>query len=304
MKKTLYGLLAMLVLFSCGKDDDPIAPGYPTDGLSLRQEQNFILHLKADLNSASAASLAALQRIFEEGFKPNVITTSSLSAGDPIHTSFSDTLANQLNAQSLGLFINGENAFTWDEERFEAALEQEPLLSVAHVGGQNDTAWYVDVKMKLFRDTNSNFLYVNAYLLSDFTAEKDADMDLTLPPFNGVVQTVNEQTVYDMEHYSLDSNLLISKGEVYVHRDVVMYGNPHIHSRGYNIAEEFNPFGIEFYKGDVLGTEFTPIRIYIKKPDNLDPAIEAKIKPKFLTVVWSRDLENGGWKFMNAYKGS
>jgi hypothetical protein len=249
------------------------------------------------------ASFGALQRIIEGTYGRQIVTTSSFEPGELLNTEFSDTLANQLMAKTPGIYINGENGATWDEDLFEAALARKPLVAVAHRGGQNDTAYYTDVKVKFFRDTTSTIIYVNSFLLSDFDAEDDGILDLTLPSFNGVVQTVAGQTVYDTDFYNPDSSFVIKKGSPYVHRDVALAANPHIFSRGINLALDINPFTEEFYEGDILGTEFTPIRIYIKKPANLDPLVAEKISPKFLTVVWTADLENGGWKLLNCYKG-
>lgn len=303
MKKSLLSLCAIALLIACEKDTPAPTSSYPTDGLTLKQEQKLILHVKGSLGTSNTASFSALQQLIGGTYGSNIVTTSSFEMGELLHTEYSDTLANQLKASMPGIYIKGENAITWDEERIEKELAREPLLAVAHRGGENDTAYYTDVKVKFFRDTSSTVIYVNSFLLSDFKATDDGMLNLTLPPFNGIVKNVGDQTVYDNDFYNADSSVVIKKGDAYMHRDVALAANPHIFSRGINLALDINPFAQEFYEGDILGTEFTPIRIYIRKPQTLDPLVEEKISPKFLTIVWTADFENGGYKILNCYKG-
>ncbi len=304
MRKILFSLFALVVLFSCKEEEVIPEIGYPTDGLVLKEEQNLLLHLSAEPQPAYA-SLGANQTAYDKLFPNRVITTSSFRTG-PLQTYFADSLARRLGASGISLYLNMEDALGILPDEIEKMLNQKPFLSVAHKGGQNDTAWYTDVKMKFYRDTNSSFIYVNSYLLSDFTAQSDTGgFDLTLPAFKDFVSNVNGISYHDRDYTSFDGETkIVSKGDVITLKDVVLYANPHFLQRGVNIAQEINPFKSEFFAGDVLGTESTAIRIYIKKPEDIDETLERWIKPKFLTIAWTADLENGGWKILNVFQGS
>jgi hypothetical protein len=286
MKKILFPVLAILALVSCEEDPVAVIPGYPTDGLVLREEQKLLFHTKTSL-SATAASFAAFNLIIDEEYANRIYTTSSFSMGDALHTEFSDTISNRLGISSQGVVVNGQNALALDQDDLDVMLMKEPLLAVAHKGGQNDTAWFTDVKLKFFRDTSVFFIYVESYLMSDFKATEDtaSGIDLRIPAFPDVVREENGMSVFDDDVYGFDSVLVAKNGDPVRHEDVVLLGNPHFTTRGINIAQDVNIFGTQFNEGDVLGTEFTPIRVYIKKPENLNEDFEDLIEPEFLTIV-------------------
>lgn len=304
MRKTLFSLFAIFALFSCEEEKVITPVGYPTDALVLKEEQNLLLHLGAELQP-SYASLAANQIAYDKLFPGRLLTTATFRSG-PLQTYFGDSLSRRLGASGTSFYLNGEDALGILPEEIEKKLKSKPFLSVAHKGGQNDTAWFTDVKIKFYRDTNSSFIYVNSYLLSDFVAKSDTSgFDLTLPAFTDFVSNVNGMSYFDRDYNSFDGTTkIVSKGDLINHKDVVLFGNPHFLQRGVNIAQEINPFKAEFNGGDVLGTESTPIRIYIRKPENIDETLERLIKPKFLTIAWTADLDNGGWKILNVYQGN
>ncbi|MGB0176858.1 MAG: hypothetical protein ACPF9D_06815, partial [Owenweeksia sp.] len=271
MKKFTLLFLVVTAALSCKKDDGggPSEPPYPTDDLVLEEKTNSLMLMpyapgdKSKLPNQVFCEL--LEYEYEGTFSHlNIVT----GMGHPFNFPVADSIATHFGYPKQGIFtLNGQ---VLDPEEVPDVIEltelEKPTVAVAHKVMDTDTAWVVDAKVKFLRDTSSVNFTIETYMILDVPAEKYDKYDLRYPKTEGVTDLNDDFSFWIKNIVSFDSTeTVIAANDPYIHHNILYKNFNSRNSFGTKLSE-INPLGGEFFKNDVYGTRFTPIRHYFKKP--------------------------------------
>lgn len=307
MKKFTLLLLVVATAFACKKDDDggSAEPPYPTDGLTLEERKNSLLITPYGPGTSSSASLEIFRQAMEYEFEDKLSHISLVAAmGHPLYSPISDSLYNYFGSPGIGTFIL--NGLDYDISGLQDAIElaelEKPAILLAHKVTEYDSAWVVDVKLEFKVDTVSTNFYIETYMVADVPAlnYKDEMLDLRMPALENVIGMTEDQSFWATNVISLDSTIITTQGETYIHNNIAMSYFSQKDAFGTDLST-INPLGVEFFKNDVYGTRVTPIRHYFTKPKVTAQELPFEFEPRFVTVIWYRDFINGSVNYINSY---
>ncbi len=293
MKKILLLAAVSLALFSCEDKDPPMTggPNYPTDNLNLDRKRTSLLMQGFSTTSTLSASLQVAAKVMESRFGDS-LNHIALS-NDPMDFFYreqSDTIHSNFMSPMLPYFIadNEEAPLEEVEMAIRMELMEKPIMAVNHKVSTNDTAHVIDVKVQFYDDTLSSGIFVETYLLGKVPAEVYGtganETDLRIGAAGNFIKNTDLKSFWDTDFPNYDSTgNVITKGQAYFHDNIVIDQFANSHTYGTRLSDYWS-FGGQYTEGDVIGTEFTPIRHYFLKS-----AINKKkypVNPKFLTVVW------------------
>lgn len=315
MKKILLFGALISVIASCGKDD----PKTVVDSGPATPEQTYnalLLMGSTTQNPTSAEFEAArLQALDVYGDRINTLHMISTPAG-PIYEADGDTI--MLNFQSPGspYFVLGNQSLLPSEliSNMKTALREKPLVGLSSKVTQNDTAWIIDNKVKFFMDTITSEIYIDTYMLGKSAARKYTS-DVPGTPFD-IRMTAGQKLIknpplplplesqWDKNVLSEDlSKILVNKGETFIYENQFLAKFDSTGTWGYFLGDYW-PFGGEFYKGDIIGTNDTPIRHYFRKfrsENTASPDYYTNTEFTFMSIVWVRDPLTGSFVYANSF---
>lgn len=296
-----YAVIAPVValgMIACETPDDKDEPGgnYPSNNLTVQETQQIGM---TEITAVDCGNCLATQLAMEiaKARYPGRIIPMSLHAGDTLYTPFQNDLYLTLGddmSNTFKLFINGFQVPQGVDplEQIQIMIESEtpPSMGVAHATRENDTAWLIYPKVKLYVDNQLDY-YVQSYVMLDNAIAKQyGAIDLTqasslaeLQAGGGGAPSVWTQNVGEVDSVTY----LYSQGDPYMHHDVALYAGVN-DTNVYGLPlSTINPLGQNFFVGDIFGNEFTPIEIAVPKPDfDLIDHVDGEIK--VATVVWQR----------------
>ena len=185
-----------------------------------------------------------------------------------------------------------------------------PTMGVAHKTTKNDTAILVDVKVEVFEDMSNRNFVIQSYLLLDGVLAKDyGTFDLrqtsSLPfvdkgPSGGFSRWTQDRALVNNEPQ-------VKANDPYLHYDNVWstaMGDT-LHSVAGTNLGLVNPFGVDYVRGDVFGTRYTPLHFWFELPTLNDPVAQALdfTGYKVLTVITELVEDGGAIKalYVNSY---
>lgn len=308
MNKTfIFGLaFATLAFTGCKEDEEPAVvdgTSYPTDRLEVSPLPSVLVQKTTGAwcqfcpNGGEAMLVA--KAVYGERIVPFVLRTN-----DPLTTPTSQILEDNFPASGVpNFYINNEDAGQSIEGPIEFELLRENKIGVAHAVTKTDSAYLVDVKVQVFKTMQGEEFFVQTYLMVDEVEARNFGQGANLTQVS-TVPTVNRGT--DVSTWArnaafVDGEPLVKPGDTYVHHSAV-------HGRSINAPEwglnlnEINPFGNEYIEGDILGSRFTPIRMWLPIAD-ISP-----IQPLswgVATIIWQvRPGDTGNdtfYDFVNGY---
>jgi hypothetical protein len=307
MKKIIVLLAASFFFVACEDDDNGTATnGYPTDGLALPETKNALMI--GSYAQASGLSLEILRATAQDLY-PGQLNYFSVVAnqGSPLYNGLTDSISlNQPLSPAPSVYLNEgpldiATAFT----SIEKELNRRPVASVNHAIGQNDTAWVIDSKVKFWRDTTGGQFYIETYLASSMIAANYQSLSINLQtsPAAGFIRNQDTVSVWDADIPNADSSsFLFNKEDAFYHPMILSSSANSAFAWGVNVGD-YTPFGLSFSVNDVIGTETTPIRHYILKPDSdivgaYSPGFE--FTPTFVTVIWALNVETAKFEYINS----
>lgn len=317
MKKILLFSTLITILASCG-EDDPI-PAVDSGPATPQEQYNPLLMMGSDIkNPVSAANEAArLQTIHEYPGRLNTLHMVTGPVG-PLYDTDGDSI--MMNFQSpISPYLvldDAEVLLTELTTETKFALRKKPFLAVTNKVSQNDTAWIIDHKVKFFMDSITNDVYIDTYMLGSSKARQyetglpapfDIRMAATPKLINNPGTPVPLESQWDLDVISIDSStVLAAKGSPFYYNNQFLAKFDSTGTWGYPLGDYW-PFGGEFYKGDIIGTDDTPIRHYIGKfssENTQSPDYAANTELRFMSIVWVRDPLSGSFVHANSYISS
>lgn len=310
MKRILFVFAVICSITAC-KEDNGTDPGentgYPTDGLTLEKSKKSMLIMNYDMTSQATISFEIIRKLNEEMFGDNLNHVSFVSnPGMPLHSPVADTLMN-----FFGVDISMAPSFVLEtkevmlnevSEAVEMSINEKPFMAVAHKVSENDTAWVIDNKVKIFKDTATFAIFIDTYMLVNIDAKKYDTLDLRMPELKDFTKNTDNTSMWAIQIPNADTSAYVTQvGEQYVH-PYIFVDNYSENPFGEKLSD-INPFGFQYQENDVLGTRYTPIRHYFLKEDY--KMLDKKgIRPQFLSVVWFLDPFTGNYNYINSYMSS
>lgn len=272
--------------------DDPTS-NYPSDDLEVVGTQNLGL---TEITAVSCPDCIVRQEVMEvlKARYPGRIIPLSLHA-DTLYTETAGSVYFTLGddqSNPFKLFINGNQVTSDPFEIVDAVIESDapPVIGVAHATREIDTAWVVYPKVEMYVDNQRDFFIQSYILVDNVVAKQYGGIDLTQLSSDPRVQQGGggNPTVWNAPGGMVDSvTNLYGQGDPYMHHDVLLYGGVNDTSAYGLPLSEVNPLGQNYFAGDIFGNQYTPLEVYIPKPDfNLIGAIQGEIK--VVTIVWER----------------
>lgn len=306
-KLTLFGL-AFLLLLGCKKKnggDGTDTPDYPTNDLELSAQVKSLLLTNYGPGDQSSIGFEVSRLRSESSFGGNLNHMSLVvNGGNPLYSIIADSISsNFLSLGTPGFVIDFNAINPLDlENAVEAEINKKPILSVAHKVSSNDTAWVVDNKVKFFKDTISSGIFIQTYLLGKIRAQDFGSVDLNAGQVGNLTKKTDDATFWDVTVPNLDSSAnAINKNDAYYHNWVLLKSFGETSTWGLQLGTYW-PFGPQFFKNDVIGTEDTPIRHYFLKPEKGDYPFE--FSPQFITVVWILNPFSGNREYVNSFQSN
>lgn len=306
--KQIFSLLALALIFTSCKDDDPVIKDcYVTETLSLSPETNSLVMVEYASTSSNSANSELIRGSLLDMFPRNVVHLSLISnTGDPLYAPLADSISDHFGGKPAGTFLLNGAAKSVPEilasiDQINDDISTKPILSVAHAMSSNDTAWIADILVEFYKDTITPFLYIESYLVADMNAilYNAGPIDLRLKPNSPLTTNVGETTTWAKDFYNSDTTkLLYPAASTYKHKGVFLGNfNPN-NGFGTQLAT-YTKFGGEYFNGDNIGLRQNPIQHYFLKSDY--DHLDFTFKPRIVTVVWAYDFIALDYKYVNSY---
>lgn len=312
MKKILLFSALVTMLASCGEDDPKsvvnTGPSTPV------QEYNALLLMGSDITNPSSATYeeARIQALDVYGDRLNTLHMVSGIA----YPAYADSIMMNFQSPASPYFVLGNTeVFPLDLiSETKIALREKPLLALSNKVTQNDTAWVIDHKVKFFMDTVTTDIYIDTYMLGRSKARKystnkigttyDIRMAATQKLIKNPAVPLPPESQWDKNIVSDDlTKILVNKGESFYYENQFVDKFDSTSAWGFSLGNYW-PFGGEFFKGDIIGTNDTPIRHYFKKFNSLNaasPDYVTNTEYTFMSIVWMRDPVTGSFVYVNSY---
>ena len=305
MRKLIIFGFALALAVGCEKNkggEEPSTPDFPTNDLELKNQVNSLLLTNYGPNDQGSVGYEVARMRNESSFGGRLNHLSLVvNPTSPLYNIMADTIrTNFLNLGTPAFVVDFQPVNPADlETAVEAEMNKKAILSVAHKVSSNDTAWIVDNKVKFFKDTISSGIFIQTYMIAKIKAQKYNTIDLNAGQITNLTRRTDDVSYWDASIPNLDSSSnAVSKGDVYFHRWVLVDGFG-LNTWGTQLATYW-PFGPNFFKNDVIGTEDTPIRHHFLKPEK--GTIPYEFSPQFITVVWILNPFSGNWEYVNSYQ--
>lgn len=300
MKRFPWRLVLVFPILSFGliscepTEDDDVDDSYPSNNISVSSSQGIFV---SEITNVTCGTCPPTQEIMEvlKTMHPGRIIPMSLHV-DTLYNPAVDVVYSSLGhdqSNNFLLFINGVQVSSDPYVTVQDIIDSEmhPVFGVGHATGQNDTAWIVYPRIEMYAD-NQNDYYINSYVMMDGAVAKaygsydltqavSGDPRLQQGSGGGATLWVANGGQTDTADY------LYSAGTPYTHADAMIAG-------GVNDTNQFgvplstiNPIGQSYFSGDIIGNQYTPIEIYIPKPE-FNPIQVTGADMKVVTIVWQR----------------
>jgi hypothetical protein len=312
MKKSLlYVALSGVVLASCDRSDDNgngQPTSFPTDNLVVENKQKVLLSETTGAWCQYCPNGALAIKEAEAAYGDDIIAVALHNNDDLTNPTSEDWEVNYPTTGVPNFYVGNVDAGQSIDAEIVAQRGQEPVMGVAHTVVESATAYTVYAKVQVFKNsTTSNYL-IQSYLLLDAVQAKGypGGIDLTqvssVPIVNQGNTTTGSYWTQNIDAYvgngvSIDTIRVVTANERYFHEHSLYERSNTDLSWGASL-DTINPFGMEYYAGDILGTRFTPIRLEIPKK-SLAP-FETGVH--ILTVIWKfRQDGNLGYDYVNGF---
>lgn len=283
-------------LVSCEEPDptDDPGSGYPSNNISVQSSQQIALTEITAITCGSCIITQEAMEVLKARYEGRILPMS-LHGGD---TLFTDDMVNLYmtlgddQSNPVKLFINGVQVTSDPYATVDAMIEADlpPVMGVGHATRQNDTAWVIYPRVEFYTDSEKDY-YIQSYVMLDnIVAQSYGSIDLTQTSSDPRVQqgAGGNPSVWLTDAGQVDSvTYLYGQGDAYMHHDVAMYAGVN-DTNVYGIPlSTVNPLGQRFLSGDIFGNQYTPMEVYVPKPDfDLAGFVQADLK--VATVVWER----------------
>lgn len=306
--KQIFSLLAIALVFSSCKEDDPIITStYPTERLNPSPETNSFVIVEYSSTSSNSANSELIRGSLLDMFPSNLVHLSLISnTGDPLYVPNGDSLSDHFGGKPAGTFLLNGAAKSVPEilasiDEINDNISTKPILSVAHAMSTNDTAWIADILVEFYKDTVTPFLYIESYLVADMEAllYNAGPIDLRLKPNSPLTTNVGEITQWAKDFFNADTTkLLYPVSSTYTHKGVFL-GNFNPNNEFGTPLASYTKFGGEYFSNDNIGLQQNPIQHYFLKSDY--DHLDFTFKPRIVTVVWVYDFIALDYKYVNSY---
>ncbi len=306
MKKITLLVLVAFGLFSCKDEPDDSPAPYPTDDLVLDERKNALLIFPYGPGTTASVGFELYRKLMEDKHSDRLNHISLVAAmGHPLYAPAADSLSANYGYPNLGTFIlNGtEEELTNLDDQIALTQLEKAGIYLKHKVSEFDTAWVVDVKVRFNVDTVSTNFLVETYMVADVPAYNYIveELDLRMGELKDFIGISPARSFWVRPFDNLDTTkVIIKQNEDYVHNNVLMRNFNSTNTFGTRLSE-LNPLGPEFFRGDVYGTRFTPIRHYFTKPKLDILALPYDFEPRFVTVIWYRDIFEDNYIYVNSY---
>lgn len=300
---------ALLTLTFCNREkDETPSPGYPTTGLSVKNQLNFTIVNSFSAAGPAAPIIAANMAAYELENPGRVVYLALPAASESVSNPSARLLADSIweSVGSPQLYLNTE--FLSDNllPAIELIENEEPILGAAHAVRRRDTAYQVDVKIEFFQDFIGKQVYINCFAVIDLLAKDyGGGINMKLQNIPGVINSSGEVSVWDANvPLSLvrpdgddTTTILFRKDQAFMHRNMLVshdtrYGVPGLH------LDTINRFGNQFFLWDIFGSQFTPLRFFVPRTPLTDIAERVRI----VTLVFTdADGDGGGYRLLNSH---
>lgn len=314
MKKfALLSLAAGLAFAGCSKDDDNTDAGsgaYVTDGLVVEERQMVLVTENTGAWCQYCPAGAEIMHAISTAY--DYALPIAVHNNDPLATPFAVKMEGEFAAggyPTIHVMNTALENYTTAFGEVMAAAMLEPEFGVAHKVSSNDTAYVVDVKIKVFKDIlsgSSPDLFVQSYLVMDGVLAKDygGGIDLRQVSSLPIVNTGATVSTWATDAALVDGVPTITAGTPFRHEHNIVAeatADSALTAWGRPLAE-INPFVDEYIEGDILGSKYTPIRFYLPKDNGLLDQYDYE-GWSVLTVIWrtQTDGEPGEVEFVNGY---
>lgn len=303
-----FALFALSILALTGCEDDPVVTqnAYPTDGLALSQVRNSLIMTSYLPMSGYTTQIPNL--VLDDAYGENVHYMNVVN--DPNNTFYSaiaDSITfNQPLDAPPAFYLNDATVDLPSlAEAVATSLAKNPIASVNHKLTNTDSAWVIDSKVRFWKDTINSGFRIATYMLVNAKAANNptTGINLTVNPAQGVILNNNDLSQWDTDIPNIDSTgSVASKGDIFYHQNVLVK-NFNDESAWGSPFTDFSPFAQSFSRGDVIGTESTPIRHYFPKPDSdIEGAFtpDYEFSPSFITIIWCQNADTYKYEYINS----
>ncbi|WP_417610573.1 hypothetical protein [Owenweeksia hongkongensis] len=318
MKKILLFSALIAILSSCG-EEDPI-PTVDSGPATPQEKYNVLLMMGSDIQNPGSAVYeeARIQALDEYSGSINTLHMVSTAVGG-LYEPDGDSIMMNFQSPTAPFFVlDDEEVFSADlVNKTKFALRKKPLLAVTNQVSQNDTAWIIDHKVKFFMDTLTSDIYIDTYMLGkskarSYTTEiPGMTLDLRMAASQDLIKhpplPLPHESQWDKDVLTEnEKRVLVKKGTTFFYENQFLAKFDSTGTWGYPLGDYW-PFGGEYYKGDIIGTDDTPIRQYIRKfksKNAASPDYVSSTKYTFMSIVWVRDPLTGSFVHANSYINS
>lgn len=308
MKKLLLFTASLAIVFSSCKRRDtdpgenPTAGGYPTKNLTVEAKKRVLVQETTGTWCQYCPNGAEQLIIAKAKFGADIIPISSHTGDDLESPDVTTFLTNFPTSAVPNFYVDTAKVENYNQlvSKIDEALTLTPKLGVTHAVRENDTAYIVYPKIQVFEDMKGEVFFVESYLVFDeIEAREYPGVDLNQVSSVATVSTGSGATPtrWVQNAAQLDGTYLVTPGDSYYHEAVLWAAGANTPDWGLPLSE-VNPFGVNFTKGDIFGTEFTPIKIAIPKAST-SYGFPADIS--FTTIVWRLASGNTQLEFVNGY---
>jgi hypothetical protein len=312
MKKSLlFAALAAVVLAGCNRKEDSGTDqpgGFPTDNLVVDSTQAVLLSETTGAWCQYCPNGAKALKEAEAAFGNDIIAVALHNNDDLSNATSADWEVNYPTTGVPNFYVGNVDAGQDITNQILMQRDQRPVMGVAHSVVESPTAYTVYAKVKVFENSSTSNYLIQSYLLLDAVQAKGypGGIDLTQVSSVPIVNQGNLNTgsywtqnidTYIGNGVSIDTVRLVNANDRYFHEHVLYDRSNTAFSWGASL-DSINPFGMEYYRGDVLGSKYTPIQLEIPKK-SLAP-YETGVH--ILTVIWKvRQDGNLGYDYVNGF---
>ncbi len=306
MKKILVLLAASMFFVACEEETPPSPIGYATDSLALPETKNALVI--ASYVPATGFTFDIFRANIQNLYPGEVNYFSVVGdQSSPLYNALTDSISlNQPLEPAPSWYLNeGPLDLATAATSIEKELGRRPVATVNHVVSSNDTAWVIDSKVKFWRDSTGGSFYIETYLASSMVAAnyQAIGANLQVTAVSGFIKNVDSVSYWAADIKNADStSTLFRKDRPFRHPMILSASANPDFAWGVNIGE-YTPFGAAFSENDIIGTETTPIKHFILKPDSEIEGAYApgfNFTPTFITVIWALNKETSKFEYINS----
>ena len=300
--------MALSLTFCKREKDSTPPPGYPTSGLVVKNQLNLAVVNSFSATGPAAPLLAANREAYALDYPAKFIYFALPTGSEAVANASASLLADSVweTASGPDFYLNTE--FLSDDllPGLKFLDETLPIIGASHAVRERDTAYQVDVKVEFFEDFQGRTVYICTFAALDFLAKDyGGGVNLKLQNVPNFINSSGDVSLWDTDvplalvrpETEDTTTLLFKKGEPFMHKHIVASHDPRYGVPGI-VLDTINRFGNEFFKWDVFGSQFTPLRFFV--PKNTLTDIAEKIH--FVTLVFTdASGDDEGYILLNSH---